>query len=139
MLLGMASFQKQVLCPGLDSDVIRERAIEQGATLEDFYQKIICQAVVEIKEWYLASIRTSFQCAFLYYKGWKSDDVIFQIPLQLGFQMCSDFSQACTLKWDSGSRSEVGAIFPQLLQTATVMELCVGAEGGKGYHWLCVC
>lgn len=69
MLLGMASFQKQVLCPGPDSDVIRERAIEQGATLEDFYQKIICEAVVEIKEWYLASIRTSFQCAFLYYKG----------------------------------------------------------------------
>lgn len=77
--------------------------------LEDFYQKIICQAVVEIEEWYLASIPTSFQCAFLYCKGWKGDAVIFQIPLQLGFQMCSDFSQACMLKWDLGSRNEVGA------------------------------
>lgn len=39
--------------------------------LEDFYQKIICQAVVEMEDLCLASILTSFQCGFCTAKAGK--------------------------------------------------------------------
>lgn len=53
--------------------------------LEDFYRKITSQAVVEMEDWFSASILTSLRYAFLYCRGWKGEDGIFQTLLQLSF------------------------------------------------------
>ena len=63
------------------SALSRERAVEQDAMLEDFYWKITSQAVVEMEDWFSASILTSLRYAFLYCRGWEGEDGIFQTLL----------------------------------------------------------
>lgn len=63
------------------SAISKERAIEQGAILDGFYQKITCQALMGMEDWFSASILTSLQKR----SSWKGEDRISQTPLQLGF------------------------------------------------------
>lgn len=74
--MGLANFQKLAvlwtpLAPRADSTATRERATEQGAVLQGFYQQSICRAVVEMADLCMASILTSFRCAFRAVKARK--------------------------------------------------------------------